>query len=111
MALSIDLQQAHAQLAQQHTELAEIYSEALRETLFANRAEFRPSSLKPTVMAEAKAVLEFLLNPDPALAAQRGADLCRAGLGEEAVVRLIQVTPVFLRTCLAENLRPTALST
>jgi|GEM_PF-1137930 len=110
VTLSIDLQQAHAQLAHQHTELAEVYFEALRETLFNNRVEFRPAALKPTVLAEAKAVLDFLLNPDPALATQRGAELCRTGLGEEAIVRLMQVTPVFLRAGLTENLRPAALS-
>lgn len=110
VTLSIDLQQAHAQLAHQHTELAEVYFDALRKTLFNNRVEFRPATLKPTVLAEAKAVMDFFLNPDPALAAQRGAELCRAGLGEEAIVRLMQVTPVFLRTGLTENLRPAALS-
>jgi hypothetical protein len=79
----------------QRTDLAGRYFGVLREALFSNRAEVRPSALRQTAADEVEALLYFLkqsgLSP-----AQRGEQLHQAGFTAGAVLRLSQVTRQFL---------------
>ncbi len=71
------------------------YLDVLRESLFSNNAEVRPSTLKRVAAEEAEALLHFLSQPG-LLATERGEELHRAGFNVGAVLRLNQVTRQFL---------------
>lgn len=75
----------------------------LRETLFTSRAYVRPADLRHIAVAEADAFFDFLRQPG-GTAAARGACLCQAGLGEQAVLRVGQVLRLFCHTHLDGDL-------
>ncbi|MBI5838749.1 MAG: hypothetical protein HZB19_01480 [Chloroflexi bacterium] len=79
------------------TDLISRYQQALRETLFANRAEVRPNMLKNIAADEAEALLSFL-HQSALSGAERGKQLYQTGLGEQAVLRLGEVTRHFFLT-------------
>ncbi len=109
MSQSSELQQVQAQLAERRAELANLYFQALRETLFTSRTELRPARLKSIASDEAEVVLKFFQAPEQAQAGQHGVELCRLGLGDEAVLRLGQVTRRFCHTHLDHDLLLAAL--
>lgn len=61
---------------------------ALRATMFSNRHELRPGHFQRIAAEEADALLAFLSRPEPGAAEQRGARLCRDGLGAAALLGL-----------------------
>ena len=71
------------------------YLSVLRESLFSNRAELRPSALKQVAADEAEALLNYL-RQSGASATERGEQLHQAGFNAGAVLRLHQVTRQFL---------------
>ncbi len=111
MSKPTDLAEIYAQLSKQQTLLVDLYYQTLRETMFTNRALVQPAALKHIAAAEAAAVLQFFQSPAPPRAQQRGTELCRLGLGEEALFRLTYVTADFMRSSQREDLRPLAMST
>ena len=91
-----DLTTAIAQILEAHqVDLSDRYFQALRETLFSNRAQVRPNALKKIASQETGALLDFFRQgapPDP----ERGTQLCQSGLGEQALLRLGQAGRQFL---------------
>jgi len=71
------------------------YLSVLRESLFFNRAELRPSALKQIAADEAEALLCFFRQSGFS-AAERGEQLHQAGFNVRAVLKLSQVTRQFL---------------
>ena len=67
----------------------------LRESLFASRAEVRPSALKSFAADEVEVLLRFLRQAEPSTA-ERGEQLQQAGFKAGAILRLSQVTRQFL---------------
>jgi GAF domain-containing protein len=110
MSQTSESQQIHTHLAEQQSHLAELYHQALRQTLFSSRGQVRPASLKGIAAAEAQIVLDFFYHSDPARSRQRGVQLCQLGLAEEAVLRLGQATRQFCLTCLPEHLHIPAMN-
>src|SRR6266508_335214 len=90
-------------------DLVNQYHQALREVLFTNRQEVRPSILGRIASAEAEALLTFFQRPFHATALERGEQLCRIGLSEESVLRVGQITRRFCLNRLPEDLRFLAL--
>lgn len=76
-------------------ELAERHLTVLRESIFSNRAELRPSTLKSIAMEEAEALLHFLKQTKFS-PSERGEQLHVAGFNAGAILRLNQVTRQFL---------------
>jgi signal transduction histidine kinase/CheY-like chemotaxis protein/putative methionine-R-sulfoxide reductase with GAF domain len=74
-------------LAAQRQALTRDLHQALSATLFDNRAFIRPADLKRIAEAEADAYLDFVQQADSAVATNRGAQLCRDGLGKSSVLR------------------------
>lgn len=89
-------------------DLVDRYQQALRATLFTNRADVRPTMLRGIAMDEAAAFRSYLLHGQP-LGTERGADLCQMGLGEQAVLGLCKVTSRFILTHLESDLIVPAL--
>ena len=110
MSESTELTQTQAQLTEQLTNLTDLYHRALKETLFTNRAQIRPASLRSIAADEAQAVLDFFQDSEKVQVSQRGTELCQLGLGEEAILRLGQTTRQFCLTHLPENLRLSAIN-
>ncbi len=79
----------------QRADLAARYLAVLRESLFSNRAEVRPSILKSIASDEAEALLNFLRQSGFSGAA-RGEVLHQAGFNAGAILKLGQVTRQFL---------------
>jgi hypothetical protein len=75
-------------------DLASHYQRVLRDSMFLNRAEVRPSQVKGIATDEVDALLGFLQQPAFS-GVERGAQLYQIGLGEQAVMRLGQVTRQF----------------
>ncbi len=71
------------------------YLSVLRESLFSNRAEVRPSILKNIASDEADALLSFL-RQSRFSGAKRGEQLHQAGFNAGAILKLSQVTRQFL---------------
>lgn len=71
------------------------YLGILRESLFSNHSEVRPSILKGIAADEAEALLNFL-KQTAFSAAERGEKLHRAGFNAGSILRLSQVTRQFL---------------
>jgi len=85
-----------AQRIEEHrADLVGRYLDVLREALFSNRAEVRPSALKQTAGDEVETLLSFLRQTEFS-AAKRGEQLHQAGFKAGAVLRLSQVTRQFL---------------
>jgi hypothetical protein len=76
-------------------DLVERYLGVLREALFSNRAEVRPSALKSIAAEEAEALLHFLRKTGFS-AAERGEKLHRAGFNAGAILKLSQASRQFL---------------
>jgi signal transduction histidine kinase len=74
----------------------------LRETLFNSRSDLRPSQLGRIADDHAIALKDFLLQRLPS-GIEHGIQLCRAGLGEQAMLRLAQVTRQFLIAHMEKN--------
>jgi signal transduction histidine kinase len=89
-------------------DLSDFYNRALRKTVFLNRSELRPNQLKGLASEEVNALLNFLRLPEFS-GVEHGAQLCRAGLGEQAVLDLGQVTRQFFVTALEPGLVAPAL--
>ena len=79
----------------QRAELTARYLAVLRESLFSNRAEVRPSILKGVASDEAAALLNFLRQSGFS-GAERGEQLHQAGFNAGAILKLGQVTRQFL---------------
>ena len=79
----------------QRADLVPRYFVVLRESLFSNRAEVRPSMLKSIASDEADALLNFLRHADFS-GAERGERLHQAGFNAGAILKLGQVTRQFL---------------
>jgi hypothetical protein len=79
----------------QRANLAARYLDVLRESLFSNRAEVRPSILKSMASDEAEALLNFLRQSGFS-GAERGELLHQAGFNAGAILKLGQVTRQFL---------------
>ena len=79
----------------QRADLAARYLAVLRESLFSNRAEVRPSILKGIATDEAEALLNFLRQSNFS-GAERGERLHQAGFNAGAILKLGQVTRQFL---------------
>ena len=79
----------------QRADLVARYFAVLRESLFSNRAEVRPSMLKSIASDEAEALLNFLRQSDFS-GAERGEQLHQAGFNAGAILKLGQVTRQFL---------------
>jgi hypothetical protein len=75
-------------------DLAGCYQRVLRETLFLNRAEVRPGSIKGIAIEEVEALLAFLQRSAYS-GVERGAQLYQTGLGEQVIMRLGQVRRQF----------------
>jgi hypothetical protein len=95
-----------SKLAQQveicRADLVGSYLGVLRETLFSNRAEVRPSMLKQIAADEAEMFLAFLNQPAFS-AAEHGSQLYRTGLSERVILRLGHVTRLFFLANLESN--------
>jgi hypothetical protein len=75
---------------------------ALRQTLFANRAEIRPNMLKSIASEDVSALLDFLDQPTyPSL--EHGRHLYQIGLSEQVVLRLSQIMHLFCLPHLTNN--------
>jgi hypothetical protein len=79
----------------QRADLTAHYLTVLRESLFSNRAEVRPSILKGVASDEAAALLNFLRQSGFS-GAERGEQLHQAGFNAGAILKLGQVTRQFL---------------
>jgi hypothetical protein len=89
------MQKQLAQLLETNREeLVGRYQRVLRESLFLNRAEVRPSLVKGIATDEVEALLVFL-EQSGFSGAERGAQLYQTGLGEQVVMRLGQVLRQF----------------
>jgi signal transduction histidine kinase/CheY-like chemotaxis protein len=91
----ISVEQIGQWLAAHRADLVAQYQQTLREALFTNRPEIRPSMLGRIASAEAEALLGFFLHPEHAVAVERGVALCRSGLGESSVLHLGRVARHF----------------
>ncbi len=104
-----DARRIPQELASRRGELAEEFRQALYATLFTSRAELRPAMLRQAAADEAGALITFAGQPTIAAAEERGRQLCRLGLSEEAVLQLGQATRAFCLNRLPEELRSIAL--
>jgi hypothetical protein len=86
----------------QRIDLAGRYFDVLRESLFSNRAEVRPSTLKSIAAGEVESLLHFLRQSGFS-AIERGELLHQAGFNAGAILRLSQVTRQFLLTGLENH--------
>jgi hypothetical protein len=77
------------------TDLVDRYLGVLRDALFSNRAEVRPSVLKSIAADEAVVLLHFLRQAGFS-PVERGEQLHRTGFNAGAILRLGQVTRQFL---------------
>lgn len=96
-------------LLAQHVEadqsaLVDCCRQVLRENLFTNRAEIRPSILGRIAVEEVAALLEFLRASSPSLGMERGGQLCQLGLSAESVLCLSQAMRQFFITHLESSL-------
>lgn len=75
---------------------------ALRQNLFANRAEIRPNMLRSIASEDVSAFLGFLNQPKyPSL--EHGRHLYQIGLSEQVVLRLSQIMHLFCLPHLTNN--------
>jgi signal transduction histidine kinase len=106
---TLQLQQQLAQTVEvNRADLISRYSRILRETLFTNRSEMRPNLLKSVASDEADAMLNFLRVPGFS-GVEHGLKLCQAGLSEQALLGLGQVTRQFFMAFLKPDFLATVL--
>lgn len=85
-----------AQQVEDHrADLVDRYLEVLRESLFSNRAEVRPSALKSIATDEVETLLRFFRQAESSIA-KRGEQLHQVGFNARVVLKLGQVTRQFL---------------
>lgn len=82
---------------------------ALRATMFTNRFEMRPAQFGRIAAEEARLLCEFVVQPTQTTGKTRGEQLCRMGLGEEALLAALQATHRFIRTHAPAELQVAAL--
>ena len=82
-------------LASDHADLVDIYQKTLRERVFTNRYELRPSMLGGIADEEAEYLLAYLNHPVRDLALDRGAKLSEVGLSEQSMLALGDATRQF----------------
>jgi len=82
------------QVENNRADLTNLYIHALRETLFTNRSEMHPRELSNLAQDELTTLLSFLRQTLPS-SKERGVHLCEAGLSEQTVLRLAEVTRQF----------------
>ncbi|MFZ0547197.1 MAG: ATP-binding protein [Candidatus Promineifilaceae bacterium] len=87
------------------------YLKILRQTLFTNRAEVRPSMLRKIAAHETQALLEFFFQPSPQKVAARGIQHAQTGLSEETILALAQTSRQFIIENLGETAVVTAMNT
>jgi diguanylate cyclase (GGDEF)-like protein len=87
--------QLHEWIQAHHDGLGRSIYRVLREKLFSNRPELRPSLLGQLAADEATALQTFLIHPDVSTALERGGQLCRLGLGEESLLAIGQAARAF----------------
>jgi hypothetical protein len=90
-----DIKVLLAQLVEANrADLTDHFQKFLRETLFINRAEVRPSQVKGIAGEEVEALLDFLQQPAFS-GIKRGAQLYQTGLSQPVIMRLSQVMRQF----------------
>ena len=89
------------------TELQNRYLSVLKQTLFTNRTEVRPTMLRKIAAHETQALLEFFFQPVPQKVSARGIQHAQTGLSEETILGLAQTSRQFI----VENLGDTAIVT
>lgn len=87
------------QVEARRSDLVSRYHKSLRETLFTNRSEVHPSSLRRIAEEEVGALLHFLHSPLPD-SHERGMQMCQVGLSEKSVLNLGRATRQFFAGCL-----------
>jgi signal transduction histidine kinase len=89
-------------------DLVSRYNQSLRDTLFTNRSELRPSLLRGIALDEVDAFLNYLRLPGFS-GLEHGLHLCQMGLGEQALLGLGQATRQFFANLLEPVLIAPAL--
>jgi PAS domain S-box-containing protein len=82
-------------LASDHAGLVDLYQKTLRERIFSNRYELRPTMLGGIAEEEANALHAYLDQPASDRALERGTKLCEVGLSEQSVLALGDATRQF----------------
>lgn len=93
------------------TQLQNRFLRVLRQTLFTNRSEVRPSMLRNIAAHETQALLEFFFQPSPQKVAARGLQHAQTGLSEETILSLAQTSRQFIIENLGETAIITAMNT
>ncbi len=109
MNTTLSSEQVRQELETHQADLIDRYRVALKLTLFTSRSEVRPAMLGRIATTEVEALLNFVLQPLPDKARERGVQLCQTGLSEEAVLLLGQAARHFCVTNLVKELRLVAL--
>ncbi|GEM_PF-2950024 len=99
------LKQLQTEIITNKTKLETIYQQSLRETLFTNRSQIRPTQVKRVATEEIESLLDFLQDGQQDKATKRGEDLYQFGLGNESILHLGQATRQFFLTGLSQDLR------
>ncbi len=87
------------------------YLRILRQTLFTNRSEVRPTMLRNIAAHETQALLEFFFQPSPQKVAARGIQHAQTGLSEETILGLAQTSRQFIIENLGATASVTAMNT
>src|SRR5438132_13248609 len=73
-------------------DLVDGYRRILRDGMFANRSEVRPSMLDRIAAAEAEALIQFFRQSNLVVAEGHGTSLCQSGVNEPSVLQIGQFT-------------------
>lgn len=84
-------------LIPQQAQLEQLYLQALREIMFSNRPELRPTMLRQIAKDVFEWLLEYCVNPNRAVALEHGHRLSSLGLGDQSILRLGQITRQFFQ--------------
>ncbi len=84
-------------LIPQQAQLQQLYLQALREIMFANRPELRPVMLRQVAKEVFEWLVEYCNQPNHATALEHGKRLSSLGLGDQSVLRLGQITRQFFQ--------------
>jgi len=77
------------------SDLVSQYHKSLKETMFTNRPDVHPTALRRIAADEADALLNFLRSPQTA-SQEHGVQLCKMGLSEKSLLKLIWATNQFI---------------
>lgn len=100
-----ELKIMYTTLIEYQSELGFVFHKTLRDTLFTNRSNLRPSVLKKVAQEQANNFFAFLQNQEEEVVYHQGEQLFEKGLSEETVLQLGQTARQF---CLAKL--PSSLS-